>query len=104
MEDLKFLKLKNGEELLSIVKYETDKLVLYRPAVLYYDNLNELMLSDWLWQTNEQIFRMPLSELLVQPTEAIKDLAETYEKWNTDLDGQIKDSIFPMGTFTDKPH
>jgi len=104
MKDLKFLKLKNGEEVLSVIQYESNTVVLYRPAVLYYDTLNELTLSSWLWQTDEEIFRMPQSELLVQPTNPIQDLVDTYERWNTDVNGEIQDSIFPMGTFTDKTH
>lgn len=97
--ELKFLKFKSGEEVISEIKGASEKgvLVLYRPAVLFYNEEDELVLSAWIWQSQDEIFRIETSDLLIPPCSVIPHLEDTYKGWTDTVSKETLESVLPIG-------
>jgi len=96
--ELKFLKFKSGEEVMAMIMpvSEHSRMVLYRPAVLFYNEDDDLVLSSWIWQSPEEMFRIDSSDLLIPPTSVIPHLEKTYHEWSDSVTEQTLESILPI--------
>jgi len=96
--ELKFFKFKSGEEVIAEMKPASDnsRMVLYRPAVLFYNEEDDLVLSSWIWQSPDEIFRIDSADLLVPPCSVIPHLEKTYHEWSNTVTKETLDSILPL--------